>query len=112
MNQKPNIYLVLSRSESNRSYKKMLWTEAGSSNIYCRIKDRTDRINRSDAGVLVEVELLRLSCFKICCQGTHFCSNVLLVPNFSPILMRNHCARASHFFHYLFGEHIIRPAVS
>ena len=62
VNQKPDIYLVLSRSGSNKSYKKMLRTEADSSNICRRIKDRTARINRSDVYALIEVELLRFSC--------------------------------------------------
>ena len=62
MNQKPDIYLVLSRSGSNRSYEKMLRAEADSSNVYRRIKDRTARINRSDVYALIEVELLRFSC--------------------------------------------------
>ena len=62
MNRKPDIYLVLSRSGSNRSYKKMLRTEADSSNICRGIKDRTTRINRSDVYALIEVELLWFSC--------------------------------------------------
>ena len=64
MNQKPDIYLVLSRNGSNRSCKKMLQTEADSSSIGRRIEDRTTRINRSDVYALIEVELLRFSCFK------------------------------------------------
>ena len=63
VNRKPDIYLVLSRSGSNKSYKKMLRTGADSSNICRRIKDRTAKINQSVMYTLVEVELLQISCF-------------------------------------------------